>query len=158
MISLEQCTIENAILCDEVRQEKSNKFILIGVYAGDIVVASLPAPVPISIYLDGITEGNEGSVWLRLTIPGGEKASMRLSFGGSPETDRLTLVTPALEIAMAQEGEFSVDISGDGEEPWHRLVSRKVIQAEGLWSLTPIVSQPPSEQSPPAAPESSPQL
>src|ERR1044071_3093409 len=43
--------IVNCVVCDEIRQEITNKFILIGVYVKDIVVPEFPTHTAISIWL-----------------------------------------------------------------------------------------------------------
>lgn len=42
---------EYAIVCDDVRREENGKMIIIGVYANDIVVASYPSNLKLSIVL-----------------------------------------------------------------------------------------------------------
>jgi len=42
----------NVVLCERVFQGENNKHILCNTYSGDIVVQSLPATVPLSVYLE----------------------------------------------------------------------------------------------------------
>lgn len=149
-----EITIEAAILCEDIRQEKSNKFILIGVYVGDIYVTTLPAPAPIAIFISGEPTEDSGELWLRLSGPGEGKAKMKMAYKRSPESTNISIASPALEVLLEKEGTLVIERSFD-DENWAVLLERKVIQREGLWTLTPIASQPLSEQSQSDAPETS---
>ena len=44
--------IKTVIFCDDIRKEITNKDILIGVYAGDIVVPSFPTPLALALWIE----------------------------------------------------------------------------------------------------------
>ena len=50
--------IATVLVCDDVRKEVTNKDILIGVYAGDIVVPAFPAWIALAVWLELITKEN----------------------------------------------------------------------------------------------------
>ena len=145
--------VESAILCEDIRQEKSNKFILIGVYSGPILVSQFPMSISLAVFVIGTPEEQEGLVTLRFSGPGEDTALLKMGYRRSDDNTFAALSTPVLQIALQQEGTLLIEISADGES-WEPLLSRDVSQADGLWSLTPIVSGQPSEQSPNDAPAS----
>ena len=57
---------DHAIICDEIRQEINKKYILVGVYTGDILIKNFPVNMGLSALLHGRTEaGAEIAVELR---------------------------------------------------------------------------------------------
>src|SRR4051812_32332837 len=106
MISVGNLRIRNAVLCEDVRQEKSNKFILIGVFPGDILVEDVPASVPLDVYIDAIALEPIGSIFLKLSGPGEGSAIIGINYHASLEegsTETVAaLVTPRMEVAVQQ--------------------------------------------------------
>lgn len=47
--------IVNAIVCEDVRLELYNKLTLVGVYAGDIIMAEMPGAIGLAFYLELIS-------------------------------------------------------------------------------------------------------
>lgn len=43
--------VESAVLCDEIRIEKNDKFLLIGVYTGTVIVQNFPAHINVSWWI-----------------------------------------------------------------------------------------------------------
>jgi hypothetical protein len=59
----------NAILCDDIRNERGNKHSLMGVFSGDLVVAKLPAQVYLALYFEHVSEkAGELDVALKLWL------------------------------------------------------------------------------------------
>jgi hypothetical protein len=50
----------NVILCEDIRDEVGGKRSLMGVFGGDIVVASLPAQIQIAVYIEYIPDISDG--------------------------------------------------------------------------------------------------
>lgn len=145
--------ITSRIVCEDIRQEKTNKYILVGVISGDILVQELPGMIALSIYLEGVAR-ESGSVRIRVSGPGEGQGVMGASFK-LQDGNRVTLTFPTVGLALECEGTLKLEISEGDDEDWEPLVEKKVIKTEGLWTLAPIVSPPPSGQSPSDAQESS---
>ena len=146
--------LESRILCEDIRQEKSNKFILIGVYSGDILAKTFPAPTPLAIFVNGTPQQDDGEFWLRISGPGKGSGKVKLACKRASGSTNVALATPGMELLLEKEGTLKIEWGEDGEN-WNLLLERKVIQAEDLWALTTISPLPLSEQSPSAAPETS---
>jgi hypothetical protein len=43
--------VETVIICDDIRQERNGKYLLIGVYGGNIAVGGFPADIVLAIWL-----------------------------------------------------------------------------------------------------------
>lgn len=57
----------HALFCDDIRQEMSGKFILIGVYSGEMNVNNGPTTLPLSMWVD-ITGLPAGKQKLNFTV------------------------------------------------------------------------------------------
>ena len=94
-----------AIVCDDIRQEQSGKYILVGVYTGVIIPAAMPVTLPLAIFLrlPLLTEGSHG---------------VKFDFGTQNQVAvqgdlELQVGNPALGTYLAL-GPFSVSISEPG--------------------------------------------
>jgi hypothetical protein len=156
MIQVGTLAIKNAPLCEEIRQEKNNKFILLGVFSGDILVEKFPAHLGLSFYIEGtVTKVGQSSLWLRLSGPGEEDSALiEAQISTTKPHEMATLALPRLDVHMRGEGTFSLSASED-QKVWTPLIEKQVNQREGLWTLSSIEIVPPSEQSQPDAQEPS---
>lgn len=155
MIKVGSVVFNNCLLCEDIRQEKSNKYILIGVYSGDILIANLPASIPLAFYLDGnVTKPGSHKLHLKLSGPGEGSATIQLGLDTKKKNEPIVLPLPRLDVTMECEGVFTVEASDDGHT-WTVIIKKQVTNGENLWSLLrPTVSELPSSQSPPDAPAS----
>ncbi|HEX4736761.1 MAG TPA: hypothetical protein VH331_04280 [Allosphingosinicella sp.] len=147
--------INNALLCEDVRQEMNNKFIIIGVFSGDIILPIVPARVAISAYLDGrVKVRGKNSLHIRYSGPDPAKEMViEAAFEALHDSQQVTIPLPRGDVLMDQEGEFCIDISDDGNE-WVPLIRKRIILDPSI-NPGPIFSQPPSAQSQLDAPDSS---
>ena len=138
MTKLSGIVLGNRILCEDIRQEKSNKYILIGVYAGDILVNAIPANISLSFYLEfiGAKIGNN-YLSLKISGPGEGQVIINLNYETEKNDTPITVVTPRMEVLLDCEGMIRVEISSDGED-WTSLIEKSVSQKDDLWTLAPI--------------------
>ena len=66
-----------AIACDDIRQESSGKFILIGVYSGDLIVPSFPYTLTLS-YLVLVKGSHVGDVKFQFDVTLNDKQVARI--------------------------------------------------------------------------------
>ena len=69
--------IESVLVCDDIRQEKNGKMILIGVYTGSIVVPTIPAALGLSIWMQArsLEDANTLAVKIEAVSTDPEKSS-----------------------------------------------------------------------------------
>ena len=118
------------LVCDDVRKEVSNKDILIGVYAADILVPTFPAWVNIAVWLEVIPK-ETGSL----------EMSVRLSIDGKPAVIVIGLqmnslspvgvALPGVQVLAEKESEILVEVK-EGDN-WRVLKRKKVIK--GVFKL-----------------------
>lgn len=141
--------LASAILCEDIRQEKSEKFFLIGVFSGDIFVANIPAELPLALYMPAVARTpGKSEIQLRYSGPGKGKAIIIAEIASTAENEFVTIALPRLSVHLECEGTFKIDVSADGKR-WKPIVRKKISLKEGLWRLAPSIAlQPPGERSP----------
>lgn len=117
----------NAILCDDIRQEKNNKYILIGVFSGDVVASQFPAALAFSVYAEHVTDGpGHHDMAIRFSLSGEHKAEVRARID-MPIAGTATIVLPPMPIELQAEGELLVTAQLDDAAPVE-LIRKRVIQ------------------------------
>lgn len=117
--------IKTTILCDDVRQESgTGKYILIGVFTGDILVREFPAQVQLALYIEIDGPAGHHDVELRLSGPQAGEGILNISLDA--ETDGVGAVTtPRITVAMESEGTFRADWRVAGGD-WENILSKQV--------------------------------
>ena len=131
--------IRSAIVCDDIRQEKNNKHILIGVYASSIRVAELPGALGLSYYAQvEAPEHNIGDE-LIFEVEGhviDEDGKKKLFIKGKSTVTLVddviaTIATPVFPIAIESECSLRLRIREVGER-WMTALTTKVIYDPSL--------------------------
>jgi hypothetical protein len=134
----------NIILCDDVRAEINNKFMLIGVYTADILVAAFPQRLRFSMYFEYIPEeSGEKEMFFKLAIGDEKPAQFQLKLSVSKPNINTPIIIPPVEMTINKESEFRVECSEDNKK-WIRLITKHILIGDipTIWS--PSVSPPPS--------------
>jgi hypothetical protein len=126
MLRLGEIEINYSILCEDIRQELNNKFILLGVFSGDIKVSNIPAMIPLMFFVEMVISSiGSHTLYLRLSGPGAHSAEITAAIQNLQVGGTSTLVGPKMEILFDQEGTFILEVSED-QKTWHKLLSKKV--------------------------------
>ncbi len=121
MNELASINIDNAIACDDIRQEVNGKFILIGVYSGDVILPFIPVTLPISFWMMAhpSKEGNY-HIQFRLTLPGESptqtKGEMIVQVK-EESTTAVALPLPPIFLQIGAPGQITLDYR-EGDGPW----------------------------------------
>lgn len=143
MSKVGELNVGNVMLCDDIRQEQgNNKFILIGVYSGDIIISELPADISLAFYMEIKAPKGHHQIEIRLSGPQkGGQAILKSQFEHSG-VGTGTIASPRINISMAEEGPFRIDMRA-GTGRWVNLISKRVM-------LNPNALQAPPAQVVPA--------
>src|SRR4051794_4058924 len=118
---------ETAIVCDDIRREDNGKEILIGVYSGDITVATFPANLRLFFWISTfVEEGGEQVVNMRVLGPGDVqliKGEFRIQVSAFPSEGSLPVGPLLLQIQT--EGKITLQIKRAGSK-WETIKSKNV--------------------------------
>jgi hypothetical protein len=110
------------VLCDDIRQEQNNKFILIGVYNGTIVVQDYPTETPVSWWIQVQPEKpGKFKINLRLTkedsstLLKGELGIELNSIGWS------ALAIPKVVLHLQNDGKLKLQLKLEEDEEWETI-------------------------------------
>lgn len=147
--------VGNALLCEDVRQEKTEKFILVGVFSGDILIGKVPSRVAIALYMDGVLErAGATEVQIRFSGPGEGEGIVGAEFVTSSDGERVVIPVPRVELLFEAAGTFRVEVSDD-DQTWTTVIEKKVVLTDRVLTAFATEAPQPSEQSPHDAPETS---
>lgn len=124
-----QVRVTSAILCDQVRLENNNKFFIIGVYSGEIVVAAFPTVLQLSAYFEisGLPVG-EHPFGLQLEGPAGE--AVVIEGGLLVSADHPAAVyTPPMPVPCPSTGEVVISINVAGNR-FPEVIRKRVTQGD----------------------------
>jgi hypothetical protein len=128
--------VSAVIVCDDIRQEISNKFILVGAYSGSMVINAIPAVIPLGVFIivqPHLLRYNK----VFLTIKGPNGAEIKSGEGPANFTDLRFAGSVAFKFQtalIAAEGVYEFYLSMDSEP---RLVlSFPVIKRENIVTQT----------------------
>lgn len=120
---------EVAVLCEDVREEKTRKVSLIGVFGGDVVVPQFPAQIRIAFYIT-----------LRSTIAGERQLNVSLRIGDEmtfnsdvpmvfeAKNPAANLIIPGAILKVDKEGYITLLIGVDGQQA--EVLSKRVFVGE----------------------------
>lgn len=155
MIQTESLSISTAIFCDDIRFEKSNKFILVGVTTGDLIVPRVPARVSVAVYLEAISRrSGEIKFFIQYAGPGEGAGIINAQFNSGASDERIALPVLRSDVLMECEGAFRIAISEDGDN-WVTLFEKQIQVGDVSDAGISIEQPPPPEQSPSDAPQTS---
>ena len=153
-------TVGSVVLCDDVRREITNKDILIGVYGGGIMAPSLPAAIPLALWIE-FTPKIIGPYSFDLKIrlpPGDSEIIMQLVTEFQSAGEPASIYTPQLICPIKESGSIDVFIKGTKDEGWILIKSKTVTLGAPATPATPIkvhYGEPPAVEDVTPLPETS---
>lgn len=141
----EQISLDYCIFAEDIRHEKSNKFVLIGVIPGDILIKAIPGAMPVALFAGlKIKKAGDYNLWIRISGPQPDEAIIELKITTSDMDKSHAISLPRIDVAVEQEGLLKVDISGN-KKKWFNMITKKVNLSEDIFSpLSPNASLPPA--------------
>lgn len=145
--------IRSSVLCDEVREEKNGKQILIGVYLSSILVPDFPAKIPLTLWIQVYSE-ETGKYSGDIRVLGtDESVLLRGQCGFEIKNSGIATVSfPKMPLELQKEGKLSFQWNF-GWPDWQTIKEMDVFKQPGIIRTQTTVSEQPSEKSPSAAQE-----
>jgi hypothetical protein len=114
-----------AILCEDVRPEAANKWTLLGVFPGGLMVPNLPANLRIGMYIEAtLAKDYKGPIHLRMLNNGTEVAQMRGELDA--KVGFVALPIAAFVAGFAHEGTIEIEVGTDAVH-WRHLLTRDLL-------------------------------
>ena len=108
-----------SLICDEVRQENNGKFFVIGMYAPDIAVASIPFVAPTFTILSWLESDRSGQFQFRLKLSHLESGgTVAEGMGGVGFARAGTGIVPVrlLGVPFSSPGPYTFALHFDGQD------------------------------------------
>ena len=137
---------EIALLCDDVRREQSGKDILIGVYAGDVLVPQLPIQIPIACWLL-VKPKKTGDLEfdLRIKAPGSAPPfEMKVVANVSDSSEPFAFFSPPIGIRIESEGSMQIFGKPKSSQKWKNILTKKIVYRPVSASLAAQLAPPSS--------------
>jgi hypothetical protein len=131
--------IDAVVFCDDIRKEVTNKDLLIGVYAGDIVLQSFPNWFNTAIWIE-IVSNAPGTFELNLRLNLTDKNPLPISLAGQIiKAGATSAAIVGLQLFADKESELSLEIQ-EGET-WRILKSKKIVHGTVTQPFPPVQSR-----------------
>lgn len=134
--------ITAVVVCDDIRKEVTGKDILIGVYAGDIIVPEFPAVITATFWIE-MTPGKLGKSRLRFRIRLANKdEAMPITIDVQfRELSTSAIATPQATIAI--DAETDLLLEQQVGENWEILKSKKIYKGATIQPFNVSIGSPP---------------
>lgn len=130
----EQISLDYCVFAEDIRHEKSNKFVIIGVTPGDILISRIPGAMPMALFAGlKIKKAGDYNLWVRVSGPQPDEAIIDLKITTLDADKTHAIALPRIDVAVEQEGVLKVDISGD-KKKWINMVTKKVNLSKDIFS------------------------
>jgi len=134
--------LKNVVLCDDVRVEKSNKFILIGVYSANIVVSQTPAQLGVSLYGEALfSKPGEHRLSIRISVNDTRLGELGIGYAITDTSEALGFHTPQFSIDIQGPSTLRIEASADHEN-WKTIIDKRILVGEVPGSLLVATQSP----------------
>jgi hypothetical protein len=116
----------SVILCEDIRAEIGNKYSLMGVLGGDILVPSFPAIIKMAFFMEYLPDSDESATSIDFRLLQGDVEIAKGKFEATiPPLQSSIFVLPTALVSFEKNVilRFCVSISG---EPEQEILSKKV--------------------------------
>lgn len=125
--------VRNALLCEDIRQEKSNKHIILGIFADNIIAKEFPATLRFAIYveIDLTILGEIETVYFRFLPHRLKPLDMEFDARSFNSSDArvATLQVRPFGLHIDSPRSISFDVSID-KKRWHRVFRKEIVQGD----------------------------
>jgi hypothetical protein len=129
--------IKSALVCDDIRQEVSGKFLLIGVYTNEINFKNIPTNFSAQFWVEAEPWINDGDMEfeIRIDVPGKKAVRQNSLSMAVKREDLANIIVRAAGLPNKKEGYLTFWIKKKGGR-WQKLLSTKI----GLLNSPPPAS------------------
>jgi hypothetical protein len=110
--------IETAVLCDDIRQERNGKYLLIGVYGGNIIVRSFPTDLQLALWVLARPK-TLGRAQVRIRVIGPQQNTLvegGLEFELKDPARATIMALPGLPLQIQSVGELRFEMASSSDK------------------------------------------
>jgi len=124
--------IKAALICDLAREEKTGKFILVGVYTGDIIFLNKPALFAPVFWVEVATFIKDANMEIesKIDVPGKRKPLVFTATTSVERQDKALLVVGTKPFEITEEGTLRLSMRPKGARRWTEVIAKAVRFAE----------------------------
>lgn len=121
---IDEVEILNTIVCEDVRQEISGKWSILGTFSGDIIVPVLPTNIKLALYMESnVTKPYKGPMNLRMRL---DNDVILEAPGRMDSKVGITVMPiPQFVIGVDHPGRLTVEVGTD--DRWFEVSAKKLI-------------------------------
>lgn len=123
---IEFATVRNALLCEDVRDEIGNKKSLMGVLAGDVIVAEFPATLKVCVYAEIEFNPDRNIKRTEILLTHDDQEILRAQIEFEPSRNVVSMVLPQGLLKLDRPGTLRLAMSA-GEQTI-TLLEKKVLK------------------------------
>ncbi len=125
---MKKLKVKNAIFCEDIREEKSNKHILIGVFSGGVNVVKIPATIKVAVYAQIEIKGDvPKEIFIKFSGPGKGQAILKVEVvvDETESQKYVTIATSSFGVNIEKEGILRVEM-GEAEDKLQLVLEKSV--------------------------------
>lgn len=123
-------SIGNAILCSDIIKEVTNKYGLIGVFSGHIIIEQFPGRLRFALYVEVFGDGADETITaFKIFFDNKQIAKIEGKLTGLPKSEVAAITLNGLEATVDGPCEIRVDASVSGGK-YHTIIRKKIVQGE----------------------------
>lgn len=125
---MKQLRIGNAVLCEYVAKGAGNKYTLVNVLGGDLLVPRLPAVLQLGVYIELLTyDTPPEEVMLDLALDRRKITKLKLKLLNPRPNKPATLVIASLELPVQAPCLFTITLSVEGAKRTKAIEKRIIL-------------------------------
>ena len=141
-------TLTTALLCEDVRTELGNKHTIVGVFSNDILVASLPAVLSLSAYLEYVPdEIGVQNITLSIVVAGNVVANIEAKLSVVEAKTVSVLYLPRVNLTVPRAAEIRLDMKVFPGEPTTIIKKQVLTSPDVIGAIVSNETRPPSSRS-----------
>lgn len=119
--------IENAVLCEDARQELGGKFTLLGVGGSELNISELPAFIQIAIWIYGAAMA-EGPFEGEMRVRGADKDPLAKAGlkGEIGQNKKLVFVIGPMPLQIKKAGDYVFEWKSGNEKKWSNIATLRI--------------------------------
>jgi len=120
-------TVELAIACEDIREERGNKISAMGMFTNQISVARFPADIRVAfLFVVRSAEVKQFALKSRILVDGETQGQVDVQLAYTENEPVGNVIIPLGYLRMPGPGSFSIEMAVDESEEWIEVIRKSV--------------------------------